>query len=57
MPEAIRGNLDHAFPNVVDGTVAVVGWAVDPAGPGDGTEHVTVAIEVDGRIIYTVLVR
>ena len=51
---AIRGALDRAVPNVEDGTVAITGWAVDPTGPGGGTEPVTVTVNVDGRAVYTV---
>lgn len=50
--DVLRGNLDKITLGL-DGSLEVNGWAVDPQAQGGGRPPVTVAIEVDGKEIYS----
>lgn len=49
---ALRGSFDALTINP-DGSASVVGWAVDPNAAGGGRPAVTVAVEADGKVIWT----
>jgi hypothetical protein len=50
--DSLRGNLDRIVLSL-DGSLEVRGWAVDPQAPGGGRTPVVVAVEVDGKEMFT----
>ena len=50
--DLLRGNLDRIVLSL-DGSLEVGGWAVDPQAPGGGRTPVVVAVEVDGKEMFT----
>lgn len=50
--DVLRGNLDKISLGL-DDSLEINGWAVDPKAQGGGRPPVTVAIEVDGKAIYS----
>ena len=50
--DSLRGNLDRIALSL-DGSLEVAGWAVDPLSPGGGHTPVTVAVDVDGKEMFS----